>query len=158
MLFGRPLMLPGTCSDGVVLPCSIDDCQLSDRPGAPTTQPEGRPSYMEAYVRLIKLYDILEEVLMHQQSHYTKTTPLISQPDTSAQPLTPPVIPSLLNLDSRIIKWREALPSFLQCDPASIKQDSPESRSPETLYTFTGQAQRLCLRYACRWTPTVVIC
>ena len=147
MLFGRPLMLPGVYGDGILLPSIIDDRQLSDRRGAPNTQPKDQPSYMEAYVRLTKLYDILEEVLMHRQSDHSRTTPLISQADTSTQPQVPPVIPVLLNLDSRIIEWREALPSFLRYDPECRSQESSDSSPLETLCTFSGQAQRLCLRY-----------
>lgn len=136
MSFGRPLMI-AIGNETAPLPEPIDDDRLSAEPGQRNTQPKDIPSLLESYVQTITLYDILREVLDREE----RKDPLDSCPD----------IQSLLTLDTKIMKWREALPPYLQYNP-SLEENRFSSKQTADQCTvrqadISAQAKRLYIRY-----------
>ncbi|KAL3440787.1 fungal-specific transcription factor domain-containing protein [Aspergillus insuetus] len=127
MSFGRPLMI-NSGGEGVRLPEAIDDDRLSEDLGSQNVQPTGCPSLLESYIQTIQLYDILKQVLHREEIREASTV----SPD----------ICSLLNLDTSIMEWRDALPSYLQYDP-TFDATNPGSRHSG----FSGQSKRLYIRF-----------
>ncbi|KAL3464907.1 fungal-specific transcription factor domain-containing protein [Aspergillus heterothallicus] len=127
MSFGRPLMV-NSGGEGVRLPEAIDDNRLSEDLGSPNVQPVGCPSLLESYIQTIQLYDILKQVLHREEIR-------------EASVLSPDIC-SLLNLDTSIMEWRDALPSYLRYDPA-FDATNPERRHS----SFSAQSKRLYIRF-----------
>jgi hypothetical protein len=129
MSFGRPLMIV-TRDETVRLPEPIDDSRLGEKMGEWNTQPRDHPSLLESYIQSIKLYDILKQVLDREE--------LKDSSDIC------PDIRSLLSLDTMIMEWRDALPSYLQYDTSSDESGLPETRTPEGILIpqvdFSAQA------------------
>ncbi|KAJ5636946.1 fungal-specific transcription factor domain-containing protein [Penicillium longicatenatum] len=135
MSFGRPLMIVNN-RQAVRLPTSIDDNRLSEELGTCNVQSTSVPSLLESYVRTIRLYDILKIVLDREELKDS----LNKSPD----------IQSLLRLDTMIMEWRDALPSYLQYDPLSEGTISGEQHIPGMTTTqtdFSAQAKRLYARF-----------
>ncbi|KAL2783210.1 fungal-specific transcription factor domain-containing protein [Aspergillus keveii] len=127
MSFGRPLMIK-TGGEGVEMPEAIDDNRLSEKLGSRNVQPTDHPSLLESYIQTIRLYDILKQVLDREELREASS----NSPD----------ICSLLHLDSSIMEWRDALPSYLQYDPASDATITGSQHSD-----FSAQAKRLYIRF-----------
>lgn len=142
MSFGRPLMITSG-GEHVSLPYAIDDNHLSDEMGKWNSQPNDRPSLLEAYVHAINLYDILGQILDREESK--DSTPFRNPPDAKID------IRSLLNHDTMIMQWRESLPVYLQYELSS--EDGGHGHSPTSeisdapLDGFVAQAKRLHTRY-----------
>ena len=134
MSFGRPLMIAG--GEAVRLPETIDDNQLSDVIGNWKSQPASIPSLLGSYVQTIKLYGILKEVLDREELK-----------DSSDICLD---IHSILRLDTMIMKWRDALPSYLRYDPLANQPNLAESHTANanaiSQADFSAQAKRLYTR------------
>ncbi|KAF9894111.1 hypothetical protein FE257_009084 [Aspergillus nanangensis] len=145
MSFGRPLMIidGGECPR---LPEPIDDCYLSDETGKWNTQPKDLPSLLESYAQSIKLYDILGLVLHREERRMSK--PAVSRPGTPTGANLD--VGLLLSLDSKIMGWRDALPSFLRFDPfaeaAEPEEDIVHGNAARNS-DLSNQAKRLYTRF-----------
>ncbi|KAE8383726.1 fungal-specific transcription factor domain-containing protein [Aspergillus bertholletiae] len=131
MSFGRPLMI-ATAGEAVQLPEAIDDDRLSEVVGGWNCQLSNIPSLLEPYVQTIKLYDILKQVLDREE--------LTDSSDICLD------IHSILRLDTMIMEWRDALPSYLRYDPLST-QSHAASTNMDSQANFAAQATRLQARF-----------
>jgi hypothetical protein len=145
-LFGRTSMIR---SDHLrlSLPEAIDDEYLSEDKARHNAQPANRPSTVGSFIETIKLYAILGQVLDRDESKaaaWTQPSDALPNGHTDAQ--------SLLDLDTVIMEWRDALPSHLQHDPTA-EDALPESPAfPETT-GFAAPALRLYVRYVFPLSP-----
>lgn len=110
MYFGQPLVVPVT-SRKVELPQALDDDLLSDQLDKWYRQPDGVPSLLEYYVQTIKIYNILGQTLITQESAST---------DVSSR------LQTLFDLDNQLLEWRDRLPEYLKYEPPCIQNN--ESR------------------------------
>lgn len=111
MSFGRPLMIPSG-GNMIKLPEAVDDEHLNSKVGKWNTQPKGLPSLLESYIQTIKLYDILGQALDREE---LKELTLSSKPNSES---SSDELSNILKLETKIMEWREALPSYLQYDPS----------------------------------------
>ncbi|KAK4647013.1 uncharacterized protein QC761_121810 [Podospora bellae-mahoneyi] len=135
MSFGRPLMISG--GDQLRLPEAIDDEYLSEVGGKRNTQPSNCPSQISSYIETIKLYKFLGQVLDREEDG--AETPTNTCSDMQA----------LLDLDTRIMEWRDALPGHLQYDHIAENGQQDLASTPGSLSSpdFSGQARRLYTRF-----------
>lgn len=147
MSLGRPLMISNparTTTTG--LPEAIDDNLLSNEIGVWNKQPEGIPSPMEGYIYLIKLYDILGQVLEQEGSEYA--TPIDRNPFTRGVVID---MQTLLGLDSTLTEWQNSLPGYLQYDLNMTKSSESEAfmsrLASSTRRSLEIQAKRLYQKY-----------
>ncbi|KAK4171980.1 putative transcriptional activator [Triangularia setosa] len=136
MSFGRPLMISG--GDQLRLPEAIDDEYLSDEVGGKrNAQPSNCPSQISSYIETIKLYKFLGQVLDREEDRTESSAGTYSD------------IQALLDFDTRIMEWRDALPGHLQYDPTveNGQQDHVSSPGGLSATDFSGQARRLYTRF-----------
>ncbi|KAK4199005.1 putative transcriptional activator [Triangularia verruculosa] len=134
MSFGRPLMISG--GDQLRLPEAIDDEHLSGEDGDKrNTQPSNCPSQISAYIETIKLYKFLGQVLDRED-------------DGGDDSGNYSDIQALLDLDTRIMEWRDGLPGHLQYEP-TLENGQDHASTPGSLSAqdFSGQARRLYTRF-----------
>ncbi len=103
-------------------------------------QPNGIPSLLEPYIQIVKLHDILAELLDGDGAH------------PEAVQDRPSILQSVLRFDNMIIEWRDALPLCLHYEHRE-NEDSPaelHTENPTTagVPTFSKQAKTIYLRYA----------
>lgn len=125
-----------TGNETVLLPQAIDDDRLSGELGQQNTQPRDIPSLLESYIRAIKLYDILREVLDREE--------LKDASDSYSD------IQSLLTLDTIVMEWRDGLPSHLRYNPSLEETGFPSRQNSRSAYPpgvdISAQAKRLYIR------------
>lgn len=110
MSFAQPLLIPASCMS-LKPPEPIDDHLLSDEVGKSNSQPKDLHSLMEYYTETIKVYGILGQVLESQPFRPKVPVDTLS----SAQ--------SILNLDAKIMEWRDNLPPYLKHESSPIDVD-----------------------------------
>lgn len=143
MAYGRPLMVSNSVAK-IGLPRMIDDTFLSDTPDIYTEQPGTLPSYVEPFVQLIKLYDILGKILEHEGSGHNASG---DQEHSGTKKIdTKPI----LALDGLLTEWRDSLPRYLRYDLdtkecVTIDTDDPSAESRVEL-DLRKQAKRLYQR------------
>lgn len=110
MSFAQPLLVPAS-GMALKLPEPIDDDLLSDEVGTSNSQPKDLPSLMEYYTETIKVYRILGQVLEKQPFRPEAPLDLLS------------IAQSILNLDAKIMEWRDNLPPYLKHESSPIDMD-----------------------------------
>lgn len=142
MSFGCPSMI--TMSDTrSKLPEAIDDSRLSSEAGKWNSQPKDHPTLLEAYIQLIKLYNILGRVLNRDEPHARESKGIQSEAATKVQ--------AILELDTSIMEWRHSLPDYVRYHPDSAKCNQAGGIAADELSVPSAdlfiQAKRLYLRY-----------
>ena len=133
-------MIPAS-KKSIKLPAAIDDNRLSDEVGKVNSQPNNLPSLLEYYVQTIKLNDILGQVLDREEP----STQTLSETTLGSQ--------AILSLDTKIMKWRDRLPTYLKYDPRSSEWTLPgdttsdATANPEEFLDFPNLSKRLYCRY-----------
>ena len=134
----------GRSSNGAIgaksfkLPAAIDDVRLSNDLERTGVQPKETPSLLEPYIQIIKLHDILAELLDRHEA-----TLELSQSTASS-------IQLVLRLDTAITEWRDAMPSCLQFDLSesngSQADSADKNRTSAGAPIFSKQAKTIYLR------------
>lgn len=141
MTFAQPLMVPVE-SKTLKLPEAIDDSRLSDEASTWNKQPKELPSLLEYNIRTQELYQILAQVLDRRESNPS------TQMDTISH------VRAILDLDNKVMEWRESLPVYLKYE-SSVPQYDPLKNAPgsepkpdaEFVLDFPALSKRLHCRY-----------
>ena len=137
MTFGRPRVVTKADATAVPFPASINDEYLSSDPGPGGLQPQDKPSFIEFYIRSLKLYLIQEKTL---SAMYSNDTSDLKTKKTLRERLEDVDFNTILRIEGSLRMWDESLPPFLKVrDTASIDLTDP---------IFARQANVLHLRYS----------
>ena len=116
MTHGRPVMIHSSSHGGTILPSAIDDELLGLDLNSYPAQPEDKPSTMAFYLEIIKLSDVLSQILTGMYlNDGSRLIPMIGA-DSRGHAMAPggagPL--TLLHLDKDLHRLREGLPPFLR--------------------------------------------
>jgi hypothetical protein len=112
MTFGRPLTISRATAGVVPLPTAIDDEYLSKVAGKDAVQPPDVPSQIEFFVQTVKLYGMLDDILL---SLYNPA----SEPTTFYGKLQCWDNNAIFRVETALSRWKSGIPYCLQFDPVN---------------------------------------
>lgn len=128
MTYGRPTMINRAVAADTPLPITVDEEDLSDDSRLPP-QIADRPSRLDFFVQSLRLYDILDDILVtlyesrEKQEHQSKGAGFFKLHQSS-----------IIDIDSQLMDWEESLPEQLRNVPLSHKGQKPPMLPQPTVF------------------------
>ena len=131
MTFGRPAMISKSLADAVPLPETNDENSPDNTDQG--LQPNNQPSRMAFFVESLRLYDIMNDVLLEL---YTRENNIKGRQDTASHrsDYDSVDLATILKLDRALMLWGQSLPPHLRIS------------SPESAQNVTFQMQSIVCR------------
>ncbi|KAF7182366.1 hypothetical protein CNMCM7691_001846 [Aspergillus felis] len=123
MTFGRPAMISKASCGSVPLPATVDEEYIPAALGGEVRQPADRPSVMAFYAKSLKLYEILNDILLSLYKPVPEENPediydfyFNKGPDEGER--------TIFELDRALTKWTQSLPPHLRGETSSKPEDA----------------------------------
>lgn len=113
MTHGRPTMINRSLVSPLRLPAAVDDEYIPVYPG-PFQQPEDQPSKVHFFNETLKLYVIMDDILLSFYAHERDQTHGKECKNYFGILNTSHDVPSMLEIDNKLYLWEKDLPSHLK--------------------------------------------